>query len=176
MRIGYTLVPLLCGAMLVGACEDRRRGDDDLARARDEAADKVRAAKDDLKDAEKRASDKIDDAEKKLREKASDVRGDLKTDREAYRADLKKDLVQLDEDMAELREDAKNATGQPKRDLEQALAGFDLRRKNLEKEIEQINTTNEADWAKFRDKVDSSVKSLKKDVDDALDRRKRSKT
>ncbi len=177
MRIDYTIVPLLCGAMLVGACEDRRRGEkDDLDRARDDATEKIREAKDDLKEAEKKAAEKIEDAEKAIREKAADIGDDAKMDRDAYRAAIKKDLVELDEDIAELRDEAKNATGQPKRDLDQALAGFDLRRKNLEKEIEQIDKTNEADWARFRDKLDATVKQLKKDVEDATDRRKRAKT
>lgn len=177
MRIGYGIVPLLCGAMLVGACEDRRRGErDDLDRARDDAAEKIRNAKEDLNEAERKAAEKIDEAEKRVRERAADVGKDVKTDRSAFHATIKRDLGEVDEDLAELRDDAKNATGQPKRDIEQALAGFDMRRKNLEKEIEQIDKTTDADWDRFREKLDANVKQLKKDVDEATDRHKRSKT
>src|SRR5689334_7339062 len=118
MRIGNKLVPLLCGAMLIGACEDRRRGEkNDLDRARDDAAEKIRDAKEDLKDAEKKTAEKIEEAEKKIREKAADVGTDVKTDRASFRASIKKDLVEVDDELAELRDEARTATGQPKRDI-----------------------------------------------------------
>jgi TolA-binding protein len=168
------VAPVLCGAALVAACEERRTTEqDDLARAREQAAEEIREAQEEVAEAQKKAAAKVEEAERKLREHDAKVGADVEKDRTTYTNRIKDDLEDIDEDIADLREESQKATGETKREIDLALARIDQKRKALDGEVTKIEATSANDWTAFRERMEASIKELKKDIDDADDRWKR---
>lgn len=170
---------LVLGSLLlpVGlvACEDHSARESESLR-RDLEETRRKAAKD-VEDARAKASADVAEKERELAEararQAARTEDLTYADRDEYRDLRRRELVGLDDEITELERRAAKATGDAKRELEEALADVKRRREQLRTSIERVGDSTEKEWDEAKRAVDEAVSDLRKRIRDAWDSTKK---
>ena len=162
-------VALVGGAALT-ACEDRTSRDvDELRRELEET--KRQAAKD-LDEARAKATADIAEKERELaaalnRQVAEEMKDYGYADRTEYRDVRRRELVDLDDEIAKLEREAKQASGEAKREIDEAIVDLRKRRDQLAKDLDRAGDVTEREWNELKRNVDEAFTDIRKNLDDA---------
>jgi hypothetical protein len=121
------------------------------------------------KQAKERANLAKDQAEerKDQREDLAEARRDLNQERAEIVKDSREELRDLDQRAEKLRAKTETATPETKSQVTSALAGFPSERRTVERDIDSLNTVQEANLKRAKDKVKKELSSLDKRLDRA---------
>jgi uncharacterized protein YdcH (DUF465 family) len=142
----HRLVALLAFGSLV-ACEDRaRREQDDFAR--------------------RRPFVEREPLEPGERSPAPVDRDYTYADRDDYIELRGHELGELDRDIERLETRARDATGDMKREIDEAVVELKRQREQLKNELDRMENVTESDWDAFRRRVDDSMDRLREGLRD----------
>jgi len=156
-----------------------------------EAADEQKAAQDKIANAEKEAAEKAAKAQREADEKKAEARKDLDEKKAEVRKDLAEELADLkyqaytglndykllvsnrlaeqEKKLADLKAkgESKAATtsAEVKKDWNAAVATSEAELKQTKLEMKNLESATEANWVTVKGKVDASLKSFAKSVD-----------
>lgn len=101
------------------------------------------------------------------REDLVEARKDLNEERAEIVKDSRDKLRDLDERAAKLQKNIETASAETRTQVTSALTGFPTERKAVERDIDAINTVQEANLKRAKDKVQKELSSLDKRLDRA---------
>lgn len=121
------------------------------------------------KQAKERADLSKDQAKERAdeREDLTEARRDLNEERAEMVKDSRQELNDLDERAQKLRTKVETATPETRTHVTTALSGFPTERKAVERDIDALNTVQEANFKRAKDKVKKELSSLDKRLDRA---------
>ena len=128
---------------------------------RDRASDARQDANQEKAQAIENADDKVQHATADEERELADVNADFEKDREDYRHDVETNLIQVDEDIADL--DAKVKTADPERraSMEANLRQIRTDREAYERDTKGLDTVSSDGWADLKARLDREWDALK---------------
>lgn len=165
---------MLVGAALVCGCDEQ--GQRDVVQAEKNLRETQRDAQEDVAKAQEKAEDDIARAEDKLAEAKRDMAKEDYTyaDRVRYRDLIRRDLGEVDKEMTELEQQAKQAKGDAKVRLERSIADMKTERDALKVKLDKAESVGEKEWDELKSDVNKGVDKLRKELREALDSVKKS--
>jgi hypothetical protein len=84
--------------------------------------------------------------------------------RQEFAQSIRQQLVQIDQQIADLRSQAKSRGGAVS---DRALANIAATRRSVERNLNRVNTATAANWEQVKDRVNRSVESLNESIEGA---------
>jgi hypothetical protein len=98
---------------------------------------------------------------------------ELKKKRDELGKDIKAQMTKIDESMTTLREQVKTADAKTKEALNTSITELDAKRKNLDEQYRQVQTTTAERWSEFSTNLTNAATELEKGVKKALEQFKK---
>ncbi len=151
---------------------DLAKPDANVAEIRADIADANRDADQKIadirKDIAEETIDARDDAVKEVREaQQTEANYNAQQARDAYLKQTEERLVQMDTQIAQLRERGDTLQGAERDGFDESLDLVDSRRKAVDKAVDELESAELQDWKSFQDEVENAMKQLKSSFDTA---------
>jgi chromosome segregation ATPase len=125
--------------------------------------ERAQKEKEEVGEAVKDVGRELRQEERDLREKLEQRGVDIK-DRTEFMTRVRERLSLVDKDIADLKAEAMSASGEMKRELDDATTDYDKRRAEIAKDLEGLASAGEKDWVSLSNKIDDKIHELEKDV------------
>jgi len=106
---------------------------------------------------------------------AKQAAADLQKKRDELTGSIQTKMKEIDKSMADLRVQAKGATGDAKTALESRLSALEDQRKKLDEDLKHVPTTTAEAWQGFSTRVTNAANELHKGVNEAVNKLKEKK-